>query len=234
MIAVGSHDTASAVVGVPATTKDFAYVSSGTWSLVGLELDEPVLTEDARAANFTNEIGVDHRTRFLKNVGGLWVLQECMREWQHDDIDDLVAQAGKQPSGGPLIDIDDPMFIAPGAMPTRVAAAAGIRHASPEWTTRCILDSLAAAYARTLLDARELSGASIDVIHVVGGGSRNALLCQLTANATSLPVIAGPAEATALGNIAIQARAHGALPAALDDIRAGIARGAALRRFEPS
>jgi rhamnulokinase len=235
VVSVGSHDTASAVVGVPATTDRFAYIASGTWSLVGLELAAPVLTEAARAANFTNEVGVDGRTRFLRNVGGLWLLQECLRAWGRDDLDALLDEAGRLPSGGLLIDVDDPSFIPPGTMPERVARAAGdlTMAAMPARTVRCILDSLARGYARTVEQAVVLAGAAVDVIHVVGGGSQNALLCQLTADASGRPVVAGPVEATALGNVLVQARAAGAAASSLEALRASIAATTPLRRYEP-
>ena len=231
---VGSHDTASAVVGVPATSRRFAFIASGTWSLVGLELEEPVLNEAARAANFTNEAGVDGRTRFLRNVGGLWLLQECLRAWGGTNLGKLLDSAAARPAGGPIIDVDDAAFIAPGDMPQRIAKAAGFATMTRAETVRCILDSLAVAYARTLERAVELSGAAVEVLHVVGGGSQNALLCQLTADATQLPVIAGPTEATALGNVLIQARAHGSAPGTLEGMRALIAETMPLRRYEPS
>lgn len=233
VVSVGSHDTASAVVGVPATTERFAYIASGTWSLVGLELPAPVVTDAARVANFTNEIGVEGRTRFLRNVGGLWLLQECMRAWGLDAVDGLLHDAARVPPGGPTIDVDDPAFIAPGEMPARIAAAAG-RAMDPATTTRCILDSLAAGYARTIDRARELADHDIDVIHVVGGGSQNELLCQLTADATGLPVLAGPVEATALGNVLVQAAAHGAIPDSLSSMRATAAASTSLRRHDPT
>jgi rhamnulokinase len=233
VIAVGSHDTASAVVGVPATTDGFAYIVSGTWSLVGIELDQPVLTAEARAANFTNELGVDSRTRFLRNVGGLWLLQECMREWHRGDLDELLLAAAALPTGGPLVDVDDPAFIPPDGMARRIAARAGRPLDQPQ-TVRCIVDSLAAGYARTIEAAMALSGKRVEVLHIVGGGSQNQLLCQLTANATGSPVVAGPVEATALGNVAIQARAAGELPGSLEAIRVRIAAATRLRRYEPS
>ena len=230
---VGSHDTASAVAAVPATTPHFAYVSSGTWSLVGLELAAPVLTPTARATNFTNELGVDGRTRFLRNVGGLWLLQECLLAWERDDLDPLLAQAAALPGDGPRVDVDDPAFIPPGRMPERVAAAALCGPMEPVEIVRCILDSLADAYARAVHDAAELAGASVEVVHIVGGGSQNALLCQLTADAVQLPVVAGPVEATAIGNVVVQARAHGA-HTSLEAMRAGIAASSRLVRYEPS
>jgi rhamnulokinase len=230
---VGSHDTASAVVGVPAMTRNFAYVSCGTWSLVGVELDGPVLSDAARAANFTNEAGVDGRTRFLRNVGGLWLLQECMRSWDRDDLDALLAAAARVPSGGPVFDVDDPSFIAPGDMPRRIVAATERADLGEAEIVRCIIDSLAIAFARTVRRAADLSGVDVEVVHVVGGGSQNELLCQLTADAVRLPVVAGPVESTALGNVAVQAAAAGALPSDLAAIRRCIAGSFELRRYEP-
>jgi rhamnulokinase len=239
---VGSHDTASAVVAVPATSRQFAYVSSGTWSLVGVELDKPVLTPQSQQANFTNEGGVDGRTRFLRNVGGLWLLQESMRTWQAQGLDPdlaaLLAEAETLPPGGPVVDADDSGFIAPDHMPDRIAAAARSAGqqppSSPAATVRCILDSLATAYARTVAQATALAQQQVDVIHIVGGGSQNALLGQLTADLAGLPVTAGPVEATALGNVLVQARARGAAPATLEEIRAGLAHGEDVRAFTPS
>jgi rhamnulokinase len=240
--AVGSHDTASAVVAVPATTSRFAYVSSGTWSLAGLELDAPVITPSSRAANFTNEGGVDGRTRFLRNVGGLWLLQESMRAWaeagEHHELGPLLADAESMEAGGPLIDVEDEAFIPPGEMPDRIAAAVARNGdrvpSSRAATVRCILDSLATAYARTVRQAGTVSGEEVEVIHVVGGGSQNRLLCQLTADLSQLPVTSGPIEATALGNILIQARTHGAAPASLEEIRANLAATQDLRPLRPS
>ena len=241
VITVGSHDTASAVVGVPASRPNHAYIASGTWSLVGLELDAPVTTAEALAANFTNEGGVDGRVRFLRNVGGLWLLQESMRTWAEEgspqDLEQLLEAAGDLPAGGPTIDVDGAEFIAPGDMPARIATAvvAGGQAAprSPAALTRCILDSLAAAYARTIRQASQISGQPVEVIHVVGGGSQNTLLCRLTAEATGLPVIAGPVEATALGNVLVQARAIGATAGTLEDLRALVAASTELRSYAP-
>jgi len=231
---VGSHDTASAVVAVPTTSDRFAYIASGTWSLVGLELAAPVVTEAARVANFSNEGGVDGRTRFLRNVGGLWLLQECLREWRHHDLGDLLAAAATLPNGGPIVDVDDAVFTAPGQMPERIGAAAGRTHMTQAETTRCIVDSLAKAYARTVHEAGQLAGATVEVVHIVGGGSQNQLLCQLTADTVGLPVVAGPVEATALGNVLIQARTHGAAPASLHELRALAAASTPLQRYDPS
>ncbi len=239
---VGSHDTASAVVAVPAVDRHFAYVSSGTWSLVGLELDAPIITAASRAANFTNEGGVDRRTRFLRNTCGLWLLQESMRDWAEagrpQDLTALLAAAAELPAGGPLIDVDDPAFIPPGRMPARIAAAAAAGGAeaptTPPAVVRCVIDSLAASYATTIRRAAELAAAPVDVVHIVGGGSQNALLCQLTADRTGHPVTAGPVEATALGNVLIQARAGGAVATSLDAIRRDLARVVDVTRYEPA
>ncbi|GAA2173713.1 rhamnulokinase family protein [Arthrobacter parietis] len=242
VIAVGSHDTASAVAAVPAGVDNFAYISSGTWSLVGVELSEPILTEAGRAANFTNERGVDGTIRYLRNCGGLWLLQECLREWGRSvTLEQVLAEAAELPAGGPRIDADSDDFIAPEKMPHRIRSAAGEALESPAAVVRCILDSLAQVYARTLEQAAQLSGKPIDVVHIVGGGSQNRLLCQLTADVTGLPVLAGPVEATALGNVLVQARADGALGAGalgtgatLDDIRTAVRSTAQTTRYEPS
>jgi rhamnulokinase len=240
LVAVGSHDTASAVAAVPADGANFAYISSGTWSLVGMELDRPVVTEASRAANFTNEAGIDGTVRYLRNVSGLWLLQECQRHWGQTagSTESLVRAAAGLPPLRFVIDADDPVFLPPDDMPGRIAAWLAARGcpvpASPAEFTRCILDSLALAYRRALADAQELSGRHADVVHVVGGGSRSELLCQLTADATGLPVIAGPAEATALGNVLIQARARGAAPGTLREMRALLRACVEPRRFPPS
>ena len=240
VVAVGSHDTASAVAAVPAAPgEDVAYISSGTWSLVGVELDEPVLTEESRAANFTNERGVDGTIRYLRNVGGLWLLSECQRHWAEEglelSLERLLADASALPAGGPQVDADSDEFIAPGNMPARIAAAVerrgGALPGDPAAVVRCILDSLAAAYARTLGQAQTLSGRRPRAVNVVGGGSQNELLCRLTAEATGLPVLAGPVEATALGNVLVQARAAGALSGGLEALRAAVRGSAELREY---
>jgi len=240
LIAVGSHDTASAVVAVPASEPCFAYISSGTWSLVGLELTGPVLTEESRRANFTNEAGLDGTVRYLRNVTGLWLLQECLRTWgpEAGSVDSLLAPAAREKPLQFVVDADDPVFLPPGDMPSRIAAWLAARElpvpSGPAQLVRCILDSLALAYRRALVDAQSLSGQHADVVHIVGGGSRNDLLCQLTADATGLPVVAGPAEATALGNVLVQARALGAAPATLPGLRALLRSGLAVRTFSPA
>ncbi|MFF5207685.1 rhamnulokinase family protein [Streptosporangium sp. NPDC000396] len=233
--AVGSHDTASAVAAVPASGDRFAYISCGTWALAGVELTEPVLTEESRAANFTNETGIDGTVRYLRNVMGLWLLQESMRTWGTTDVEPLLEAAARLPARRWLIDPDGPEFLPPGDMPSRIAAHCGRTGAVPETMpeiTRCILDSLAAAFHRAISDATRLSGKPVDVIHIVGGGARNALLCQLTADACGLPVVAGPVEATALGNVLVQARARG-LVGSLDEMRALVAATRQTREYEP-
>ncbi|GIF19646.1 rhamnulokinase [Actinoplanes tereljensis] len=234
VVAVGSHDTASAVVGVPAAGERFAYISCGTWSLVGLELDQPVLSEESRRANFTNEGGVDGTIRYLRNVMGLWPLQEAMREWEISDISGLLARAAGEPALKHVVDLDDPVFLPPGDMIGRLAAAAGIsREADPAVLTRCILDSLAVAHRRAVEQAQELAGRAVDAVHVVGGGARNELLCQLTADACGLPVLAGPVEATALGNLLVQARAAGVIGGELAALRAVLRETQQIVRYEP-
>jgi rhamnulokinase len=224
---VGSHDTASAVVGVPARDERFAYISCGTWSLVGVELDGPITTDAARAANFGNELGLDNTVRFLRNVMGLWLLQESIRTWEAagHPIDQarLLAEAEHVPAGRFVVDPDRPEFLAPGDMPARLRAECR-RTGQPVPETqaeiaRCVHDSLAAAYRRTVHTAAELSGRTVDAVHIVGGGARNALLCQLTADQCEIPVIAGPVEATAWGNVLVQARASGVLAGGLHDLR---------------
>ena len=238
VIAVGSHDTASSVVAVPAAEGErFAYISSGTWSLVGLELDKPVLTDEAQQANFTNEGGVDGRIRFLKNVMGLWILQESMRVWGTDDLAGLLREAAAAPAFGVLVDPDDPSFLAPGNMPRRVeefcAKSGQEAPRSRGALVRCVLESLALAYRRTLRLAQAVAGREIDVVHVIGGGSQNELLCQLTADACGLPVLAGPVEASALGNVLVQARALGEPLPDLTAMRALVRATHELRRYEP-
>jgi rhamnulokinase len=239
---VGSHDTASAVVGVPAEGERFAYISCGTWSLVGVELDRPVLTPASLAANFTNEVGVDGTIRYLRNVMGLWLLQECLRAWRAEgraaDLGTLLAEAAALPPFAAVVAADDPAFIAPGDMPARIAAACrDLGQAPPDGpaaTVRCIVDSLALAHRAAVLDAQRLSGRDVDVIHVVGGGARNELLCQLTADACGLPVEAGPQEATALGNVLVQARALGRAGPDLSDLRALVRATHPVRRHPPT
>jgi rhamnulokinase len=238
---VGSHDTASAVVGVPAETSDFAYISCGTWGLVGVELESPVLTEAGRLANFTNEGGVDGRIRYLHNVMGLWLLSESVRTWEAEGtpihLPTLLREAGDVRTMVSIFDADDPRFLAPGDMPARIAQWCGERGVPAPQTraefVRSILESLADAFAHSVRAASELSGKAVSVIHIVGGGSQNELLCQLTADASGLEVVAGPVEATAIGNILIQARAQGLLTGTLESLRALVASSFEQVRYQP-
>ncbi len=214
--ATATHDTASAVVAVPAEGP-FAYISSGTWSLVGVEADGPVTSEGALRHNFTNEGGFGGTVRLLRNVMGLWLLQECRRTWARDGHDhsyeELVRLAEAAPPFGPLVDPDHPGFLAPGDMPARLrdfCAKTGQSLAEePGTVVRCVFESLALKYRWVLERAEEVSGQRAEAVHVVGGGARNSLLCRLTAEAARRPVVAGPVEATALGNVMVQAYARG-------------------------
>jgi len=239
--AIGSHDTASAVVAVPMTTPDAAYISCGTWGLVGVELERPVLTEASRAANFTNEGGVDGRTRFLHNVMGLWLLSESVRTWERGgetiDLPGLIAQAAAVDAPVSVFDANDPRFLAPGDLPARIAEfliehGLAVPQSRAEFV-RCIIESLAQAFADAVHTASELSGVQVRAIHVVGGGSQNTLLCQLTADRAGIPVIAGPVEATALGNVLVQARAVGIIDGDLETLRALVVRSFEPTRYEP-
>lgn len=276
VVAVGSHDTASAVAGVPARTGSFAYISSGTWSLVGTELSAPVLSDEARAANFTNELGMDGTVRFLANIMGMWVQQECLRQWAsfgdeasgasgRVDWPLLDAQTEAAQPVRYLLDMSSPELMAPGDMVERVrslwilgpgasAAAcagadfspsdeAGAGVGEPQTSgvdpreratvLRAITDSLALAYRRAIRRTFELSGTRPEAIHLVGGGSKNRLLAQETADATGIPVIAGPVEATALGNMLMSLRAIGAASGTLMDLRAISLASSALVTYEP-
>ena len=239
VIAVGSHDTASAVVAAPLSTPRSAYISCGTWGLIGVELTEPVLTDAARQANFTHELGVDGRYRFLHNVTGLWLLSETVRAWEATDgssidLPELLAAASAVTGDVPTFDANDPSLSAPRDMPARIATLLG--SAAPAMRpafARSIVESIAMAFADAVQTASALSGRELDCIHLVGGGSLNRLLCQATADRTGLPVLAGPVEATALGNVLVQARALGAAPASLDELRALVAATHAPERFDP-
>ncbi|TFD86603.1 rhamnulokinase [Cryobacterium serini] len=240
VVAVGSHDTASAVVGVPALDDEFAYISCGTWALAGVEVETPVLSEAARIANFTNESGVDRRIRFLQNITGLWLQSESIRTWEREgrpiDLPALIEAAAALP-GGSVFDANDARLLAPGDMPARIAQCCiEVNQPVPQTPaefTRAINESLADAFARAVRTAAELSGTSVKVIHIVGGGSQNALLCQLTADRSGLPVIAGPVEATAFGNVLVQARTAQLISGSLEAMRAVITRSVTLQHYKP-
>jgi rhamnulokinase len=240
VIAVGSHDTASAVAAVPLSGSNAAYISSGTWALIGCERAQPVLTEESRAANFTNELGVDNQIRYLRNVMGMWVLNECVNAWQRTDprirLEQLI-DAPRRVKRWATIDLEDPSLLPAGDLASRVhtlVARAGLDNPTPAETVRSIIEGLATAYAATLDQLERLTGTPIDTVHIVGGGSQNTLLCQLIAERSGRPVHAGPVEATAIGNILIQARSAGLLSGSLDDLRAGVAKIETSARFLPS
>jgi rhamnulokinase len=241
--AVGSHDTASAVVAVPMRADRAAYISCGTWGLVGVEVDRLVVTPEALEANFTNEGGVDGRVRLLHNVMGLWVLSETVRGWEREDgrridLPGLLDAAAEVPASVvPVFDVDDPRFLPPGDMPARIAAwCAEHDVAAPRGraeVTRSIIESLAQAFADTARRAGRIGGVDVRTIHIVGGGALNELLCQRTADCAGMPVLAGPVEATALGNVLVQARAAGLVSGDLEALRDLVARTHEPRRYEP-
>lgn len=240
VVTVGSHDTASAVLATP--LQDFsAYVSLGTWALVGLELDQPILRAASLEGGFTNELGTDGRILFQRNLVGLWLLQECLKTW-HDQgdqfaLEDLLVGAQEVPGNRVILPLDEPSLSVPGDMPKRVRALterlAGLSLRTPEEVVRVVLDSLAAGIAETIQDAAQLSQKTVQRVHVVGGGSRNKLLCQLLADAARLPVIAGPAEATAVGNVLAQAQAAGTVSHDPQHVRALVEHTLPTTRYEP-
>jgi rhamnulokinase len=243
VIAPPSHDTASAVVGVPLQDPGAAYVSSGTWSLVGVETREPVIDEAAMAANLTNEGGAYGTIRLLRNNTGMWLLQESRRQWAregHDhSYDELVRLAAPLPRGASVVNADHPGFLAPGDLPARIRAyCARTGQPAPDGDpalVRCVLDSLAFGYRRTLDDLAAVTGRPVTAVHIVGGGSRNHQLNQAVADVTGLPVVAGPVEATALGNLCVQLIALddlAGLAQAREVVRAGA--GPEIQRFDPS
>ena len=242
-----SHDTGAAVVAVPATDEPcWAYLSSGTWSLLGVESPVPVLTEQARALNFTNEVGHGGTIRLLKNVAGLWILQECMRFWresgQEQSYADLVPLAAAAPALAYLINPAAPRFqksggtTASGGMPARIAEycreTSQPAPENPGSIARCILESLSLLYRKTLGELEQLTGKPITRLHIVGGGTRNDLLNQCAASAIGYSVITGPVEATAAGNILIQAIAAGDIPS-LTEARGIVARSFPQETYEP-
>jgi rhamnulokinase len=222
-------------------TDDAACISCGTWGLVGLELDAPVITDEAREANFTNEGGVDGRTRFLTNVMGTWLISETLRQWERDgdpaNLPDVLVAAGQVTGDPTVFDVQDPRFMPPGDMPGRIGELCqeqGLRMpAGRADLMRSIVESIAAAFASALDAAERLAGHQIRVVHIVGGGSLNRLLCQSTANRSGRIVLAGPVEATALGNVLVQARSLGAVPDDLEQMRALVAETHPPERFEP-
>jgi len=240
VIASCSHDTGSAVAAVPAEGIDWAYLSSGTWSLIGVELQEPIITNQSRDLNFTNEIGYGNTVRLLRNCIGMWLLSECRRMWttegQEYDYATLTQIAEEAKPFTSLINPEDERFFKPDNMPSAIAGFCRETN-QPEphthgATVRCVLESLALLYAQRLKEAEELTCQPIKRLHIVGGGSRNTLLNQFTANACGVEVIAGPTEATALGNVLVQAITLGDLPD-LVSARQVVARSMDVESFQP-
>lgn len=239
VIASCSHDTGCAVAAVPSTSpaSDWTFISCGTWSLLGMERTAPLLTTAAREAGFTHEAGAGDTIRFLKNLTGLWPLQECAREWGVGDWSALEDEARSAPPPVATVDLEDPCFAARGNMATRLREYC-LAHAHPVPETRgqlarLVFESIAASYRHALTDLQRVTGKTVGTIHLVGGGSRNRLLCQLAADACRVPVIAGPAEATAFGNLLIQARALGDLPPGVT-LREVAAHSSALTVYPPT
>ena len=240
VVAVAGHDTGSAVAAVPAEDEGFAYLSSGTWSLMGVELKEPEITEESFAMNFTNEGGVDGTTRFLKNITGMWLLEQCRAVWKKEGKDysypEIMQMMQTTTPSVDLLDPDAAEFAAPTNMPAAIRLYCESRGmAVPESDAqliRLIFDSLAAKYADVLGKLQQVSPFEIKTLHVIGGGAQNDLLNQMTADACGIPVVAGPSEATALGNVMVQARAAG-LVGSLQEMRQYILRSIETKRYEP-
>jgi rhamnulokinase len=240
VIAPASHDTASAVAAVPAKAPNWAYLSSGTWSLLGIEVEEPILSEAALRHNFTNEGGVDGKIRFLRNTMGLWLLERCRDAWKREgeptDYAELVHLIAEAPPFARIVDPDDPSFLNPPDMPAAIAAfcektGQGVPETKGEYG-RAIFESLALKYRFILEKIADVCGRPIEVLHIVGGGSQIKILNQWAADATGLPVIAGPTEATAVGNILIQAMAKNEL-AGIEEGRGLVRRSLPLKQYEP-
>lgn len=241
IVAGCSHDTGAAVAAVPGEGKGWAYLSSGTWSLLGVERPAPIINEASRAYNFTNELGFGGSVRFLKNIAGLWIIQECRRSWMKDgkeySYDDLMGMAGEAAPLKAFIDPMDPGFTRPDDMPHSIVDFCRSTNqpvpGTPGGIVRCVLESLALTYRRTIDQLEEVTGEKLDTIHIVGGGSKNRLLNRLTANATGRTVQAGPVECTAIGNILIQAIALGHV-SSLEAARGIVRRSFPMERYEPA
>ncbi len=238
VVATASHDTAAAVAAVPAQGKDWAYISSGTWSLLGVESEYPIITEDSLAFNFTNEGGIDGTFRVLKNITGLWLLEQCRKEWERGrqySYEEL-AEMAQSCSFESLIDPDDGGFSSPSDMPNAIRSfcrrSGQPEPESPADFVRCILVSLALKYRLVLNQLRRVCSRPVNRIHAIGGGTRNKLLCQLTADATGLPIQAGPAEATAIGNILVQAMGLGHVTSR-DQLREIVRSSVVVEQYQP-
>ena len=240
VIAPACHDTGSAVIAVPATTKNWAYLSSGTWSLMGIEAEQPIISKDTLDNNFTNEGGANNKIRFLKNAAGLWLLQRCLSVWKEEkknyQFEELFNRAKEATPFKCLVDPDDPLFLNPPDMPAAIVEyCKRTEQAFPENVgefVRCILESLALKYRYLMDTINLLKGEPVETLHIVGGGSLNTMLNQFTANATGIHVIAGPAEATALGNIITQAITKGELNS-VKEARELISRSTELKKYFP-
>jgi rhamnulokinase len=241
VIAPGCHDTASAVASVPASGDGWCYISSGTWSLMGVEQDKPLINKKSLAYNYTNEGGVGGKIRLLKNIMGMWLIQECRRQFRKDGYDhsysELTQMAGRAEAFGPLIDPSHASFVTPGEMPSKIAdfcRATGQRGISSRGEfVRCCMESLALTYRRTLEGLEDLLGRKLETIHIVGGGTQNELLNQMTADACGREVVAGPIEATAIGNILVQAMAVGEVKS-LAEARQIVANSFPVKRYAPA
>ncbi len=240
VIAVAGHDTASAVAAVPAKEDRFVYISSGTWSLLGVELPHPVINDTTFSLNCTNEGGINGTTRLLKNIMGLWIIQECKREWDMEGnvltFDTLEQMALQAKPFSAFIDPDDDLFYAPGNMPEKIRKFCLETDQNPPETigeiVRCVMESLALKYRLTIEGLEDVLGYELPVIHIVGGGSKNTMLCRFTADAAGKPVIAGPAEATAAGNLSSQLMALGEI-SSLTEVREIIAKSCKTAQYTP-
>lgn len=240
VVTVCSHDTASAIVGIPSEADEVFYLSTGTWSLLGTELTDPLLSKESMEANFTNELGIDGRVRYLKNLSGLWLLSESQRDWEERGEGVALGELLLAAESADFVhfDVSDPSLVAPGGMPARINALIeqGGQKApeSKAGLVSAILHSLARSYADNLEVLEALTGRECKTLHVIGGGSQNSLLNQLTANYCKVDVVAGPAEATAIGNLMVQVRAAGLIDDSLEAIRSSIIRsGLGLKTYSP-
>lgn len=238
VIAVAGHDTASAVLAAPAENGNFAYLSSGTWSLMGVEADEPIINEATYELNFTNEGGADGSIRFLKNICGMWLIEQCKREWEAEhkvSYEEIVEAAQNAKPFVSFINPDAPIFANPKSMIEAIQTyCRKTNQTIPETMgeiARCIYESLAFRYKQVLIDLEELSGKSVEKLHIIGGGSKNNMLNQFTANALGITVVSGPSEATAIGNILMQAKAAG-LVNSKDEMRQIVRNSTELEEFE--
>jgi rhamnulokinase len=240
VVAPACHDTGSAVAAVPASGADWAFLSSGTWSLLGVEVPQPYVNDIVLERNFTNEGGVWGTTRLLKNICGMWLLEECRRDWARQGIETnygkLLAAAQKQPAFRSLFNVNDPSFVAPCGMPARIAElcrrTGQAVPQSPGGFVRAIFESLALAYRLVIDDVKAITGRRARTLHIVGGGSQNEVVCQYAADATGMQVVAGPVEATSLGNVLLQAMAMGRV-ADGSQAREIVRRSFEPRKYEP-